>query len=48
MASKFPQKHEYHFVNRQILIFHAPAVQIYFFEKKSSKNNKFKKYVKKS
>jgi hypothetical protein len=46
-ASKNTQKHEYHFLNHQIPIFHTPAVQIYFF-KKIQVNIKKLKYIPKS
>jgi hypothetical protein len=35
-ASKYTLQYEYHFWNRYISLFHAPAVQIGIFERNSS------------
>jgi len=47
-ASTYTKYHEYHFLNHQIPLFHAPAVQIWSMQKNSTKRKKLTKYTKKS
>jgi hypothetical protein len=45
-ASTYPKYHEYYFLNDQILLFHAPAVQISNMQKKINKTKKYRNIVK--
>ena len=47
-ASTYTKYREYHFLNHQIPLFHAPAVQIWSMQKNSTKWKKLTKYTKKS
>ena len=46
MGSKYMQEHEYDFLNHSIPIFDGRAVQIWNFQKNSSKSHKLIKYTK--
>jgi hypothetical protein len=40
MVLKYTKYHEYHFLNKEILLFNAPAVQIWSLQKKNQWNEK--------
>jgi hypothetical protein len=48
MTSIYTKYHEYHCLNRQIICFHVPVVQIWSVPKNSRKGKKLTKYNKKS
>jgi hypothetical protein len=44
-ASIYTKYHEYHFLNHQIILFHAYVVQIWSMQKNSTKRQKLTKYL---
>jgi len=47
MVLTYTKYYEYHFLNKEILLFNAPTVQIWSLWKKSMKQKKLMKYTKK-